>query len=74
MWLKKWSNVVLIENFKEAALVGRAEDLGGVNTNLSEEIFPLNMELPEKRTRLGAMIKALQYSRMGLFNLVLKNR
>lgn len=74
MWLKKWTNVVLIENFKEAALVGRAEDLGGVNTNLSEDIFPLNMEMPEQRTLLGALKKSLQYSRMGLFNLMIKNR
>jgi len=72
--LKKWTNVVLLESFKEAALVGRAEDLGGVNMNMSEDIFPLNMEMPERRTLIGALHKSLEYSRMGLFNIIIKNR
>lgn len=70
---KKWTNVVLLDNFKDAALIGRAEDLGGINYEMPEEIFPLNMEMPEKRTKLGALRKSVEYSRMGLYNLIVKS-
>ena len=70
---KKWTNVVLLDNFKDAALIGRAEDLGGINYEMPEEIFPLNMEMPEKRTKLGALRKSMEYSRMGLYNLIVKS-
>ena len=70
---KRWTNVVLLDSFKDAALIGRTEDLGGINYNLPEEIFPLNMEMPEKRTKIGALWKSMQYSRMGLYNLIVKS-
>lgn len=71
--VKRWTNVVLLDSFKDATLVGRAEELGGINYNMPEEIFPLNMEMPERRTKLGALIKSLQFSRMGLYNIIVKN-
>lgn len=70
--LKKWTNVVLLDNFKDVTLVGRAEDLGGINYDMPEDIFPLTMEMPERRTKLGALRKSNQYSKMGLFNLIVK--
>lgn len=70
---KRWTNVVLLDSFKDATLVGRSEDLPGVNYGMPEDIFPLNMEMPERRTKLGALRKSIQYSRMGLFNIIVKN-
>ena len=70
---KRWSYVVLLDSFKDAALIGRAEDLPSINYNMPEDIFPLNMEMPERRTKLGALLKSIQYSRMGLYNIIVKN-
>ena len=72
MGIRKWTNVVLLDSFKDAALVGRAEDLPAVNYGMSEDIFPLNMEMPERRTKIGALRKSLEYSRMGIYNIILK--
>lgn len=70
---KRWTNVVLLDSFKDATLIGRAEDLPDINYEMPEDIFPLNMELPERRTKIGALLKSLQYSRMGLYNLIVKS-
>lgn len=73
MGRKKWTNVVVLDSVKDAALVGRAEDLPEVNYGINPDIFPLNMEMPERRSKLGAIRKSVQYSRMGIFNIIVKN-
>ncbi len=70
---KRWTNVVLLDNFKDATLIGEAEHIGSVNYYMPEDIFPLNMEMPERRSLFGAIKKSIEYSRMGLYNIIKKN-
>lgn len=65
---QKWKNVLILDNEKDAILVSAKEHLGGVNTELN--VYPVTVELPKERSYLGAMKRSVEYSKMGIFNLM----
>lgn len=65
---QKWKNVLILDNEKDAILVSAKEKLGGVNMELN--IYPVTVELPTQRSYLGAVKRSIEYSKMGIFNLM----
>lgn len=67
----KWRNSVLVEGEKEANLVARTENLPGVDPGFDG--YPVDIQLPKKRTFWQAVKRAINYSRMGIYNMVYKD-
>ena len=63
-----WKNVVILDNEKDAILLSAKEHLGGVNQELN--VYPVTVELPKERGYLSAMFRSVEYSKMGIFNLI----
>ena len=68
---KDYKNVLILDNEKDAILVATKEHLGPINQDFPD-IYPVTMELPKKRSYLGAMKRSSDYSKMGIFNLICK--
>lgn len=76
-FLKKYRIMVLLDNPKDADLASAKEGgYGEVIVNeYTKEIYDkhkVRMTIPIFRTYLGAVIRSLQYSRMGIFNCIVK--
>ena len=67
---KCWKNSVLVEGEKEATLVAREENLPGVDPEF--DCYPVDITLPKRRTFWEAIKKSVNYSKMGLYNMVYK--
>ena len=70
LFKKKWVNSVLLENEKEAVLIARGEGLPGVNPDM--DCYPVDVVLPKKRTFREALKKVADYSKMGLYSMIIK--
>lgn len=68
---KKYKNVVILENEKDAMLIATKEGYGNVNTDLNG-IYPVVMTMNRPRKFVTAVKKAIEYSKMGIFNLISK--
>ena len=76
MTLKKYVLTLQLDSTKEAELVGAKEGYGHVNvSNYTEDLYRNNkvqITIPTRRTYLGATLRSLQYSKMGILNCVVK--
>lgn len=76
MTLKNYVIAVQLDSTKEAELVGAKEGYGHVNVNsYTDDLYRNNkvqLTIPTPRTYLGAMIRSSQYSKMGIFNCVVR--
>jgi len=70
MFGKKYNNVLILDNMKDALLYSAKEGWGGVNREMMN-IFPLQVTIPKRRSYLGAIMKSLEYHKIGIFNLIL---
>lgn len=68
---KRWVNSVLLENEKEAVLIARGEGLPDVNPDMGD-IYPVDVVLPKKRSFREALRKVSEFSRMGLYSMIIK--
>lgn len=76
MSLKNYVITVQLDSCKEAEFVGTKEGYGHVNVNnYTEDLYRNNkvqLTIPTRRTYLGAVRRALQYFRHGIFCCVIK--
>ena len=74
MFRRRYVLTLILESCKEAELVGAKEGYGHVNVNqYTEDLYRNNkvlITIPTKRTYLGAALRSLQYSKMGILNCV----
>ena len=64
-----YKNVLILDNEKDTILVAAKEHLGNVNNNC-QDLYPVTIELPAERSYLSAIKRSLEYSKMGIFNLI----
>jgi hypothetical protein len=69
---KKHKNVIRLEDAKEGLMAIGMEGTENVDICLNDT-FPQTRILPTKRTYLGAIIRSLRYSRMGIMNCIIKS-
>ena len=69
---KNWRNSVLLESEKEAIILAREEGLPDVNPDL--DIYPVDVVLPKRRTKKGALKRCLELSRMGLYSMIIRKK
>ena len=72
LFKERWKNVLIIDNEKDAILIAAKENLGEVNMQM-RDIYPLTLELPKERSYFTAIKKSVEYSKMGIFNLICKS-
>lgn len=70
MFGRKYNNILILDNMKDAMLYGAKEGWGSANSAMNG-IFPLQVTIPKKRSYLGAVMKSLEYHKIGIFNLIL---
>lgn len=65
-----WKNVVILDNAKDAILVSTKEKLG-INPDFEDDdIYPVTVELPKGRSYISAIRRSVEFSKMGIFNLI----
>lgn len=69
-WKKEWKNAVLIEGEKEAMAISRFEKLPSVNHNFND--YPVDLVLEGRRTVWDAIKKAIELSKMNIYNMFYK--
>ena len=68
---KKYKNAMILDNPKDATLIAGMEGYGNVNYNMND-IYPVTLVIQKERFYLVAVAKSLRYSRMGIFNCIIK--
>lgn len=68
---KKYLNALILDNVKDATLVAGMEGYGHVNVGMND-IYPVTLVLQKPRRYLEALCRSIRYSRMGLFNCIVK--
>ena len=68
----KYKNIVLLDNEKDATIVAGKEKFPGVNYEW-KEVYPVAIVLSGRRNYLKAITKSLEYSKLGIFNLIVKD-
>ena len=71
MFDKRYLNALILDNAKDATLVAGMEGYGNVNENMND-IYPVTLVIQTPRTYFSAVIRSLRYSRMGIFNCIVK--
>lgn len=71
MFGKKYMNALILDNPKDATLVAGMEGYGNVNYDMND-IYPVQMVIQKRRRYLAAVLKSMQYSKMGIFNAIIK--
>ena len=71
MFEKKYLNSMILDNAKDAMLVSGMEGYGHVNADLNS-YYPMTLVIQKPRSYLEAVFKSLKYSRMGIFNCIIK--
>ena len=73
---KRYLNVVLIDNEKDAMLISGMEGYGNVNANEFTNALlrerKVMLTVPNKRTYFGAAMRSLRYSKMGIMNCIIQ--
>ena len=67
---KNWTNVLLIEGEKEAQIVARKE--GWPMPNHDFDGYPVDLQLPERKTFWKSVKKAVEYSELNIYNIFCK--
>lgn len=68
---RRYKNVIILDNPKDATLIAGMEGYGNVNYGMND-IYPVTLVLQKRRRYFHAVIKSLRYSKMGLFNCILR--
>lgn len=68
---KNYKTALIIDNVKDAKLVAGMEGYGHVNEQMTG-VYPLELVIEKPRRYLTAIIKSLRYSRMGIFNCIVR--
>lgn len=69
---KNYKIALIIDNPKDAGLIAGMEGYGHVNESYSGS-FPLQMTIQKPRTYFTAIMRSLKYSKMGIFNCIIKS-
>ena len=70
-WERRYLNAMILDNAKDATLVSGMEGYGQVNADMNS-YYPMTLVIRKPRRYLTAVLKSLQYSRMGIFNCIIK--
>lgn len=65
-------NVVQLDNDKDATLIAGKEGSNYVKDAIEHDAFPCRIVIPKIRKYYHAAKKSLEYSKMGIFNVILK--
>lgn len=68
---RRYMNALILDNAKDATLIAGLEGYGSVNTTMND-VYPVTLVIQKPRRYLTAVLKSLQYSKMGIFNIVMK--
>lgn len=68
---RKYLNSMILDNAKDATLVAGMEGYGHVNADMNT-IYPVCLVIQKPRSYLAAVLRSLQYSRMGVFNCIVR--
>ena len=68
---KKYLNAIILDNTKDATLVAGMEGYGNVNVGMND-IYPVTLVLQKPRRLVEAIAKSYRYSKMGLFNCIVR--
>lgn len=71
MFGKEYLNALILDNAKDATLVAGMEGYGSVNYGM-KDIYPVTLVLQKPRRYILALFKSAQYSRMGIFNCIVR--
>ncbi len=72
MFRKRYVIAVVMDNPKDATLVAGLEGYGQVNADMNS-YYPITMVIQKPRTYLAAVLKSMRYSRLGIFNCIMRN-
>ncbi len=73
MFNKDWYNALILDNPKDATLVSGKEGYGHVNAGMND-MYPISLILQKPRRWITALRKSWEYSKMGIFNCVVKQK
>ena len=68
---KHWKNAVIMDNVKDAQIVSGMESYGEVNYQM-KDYYPVTIILPRRRTLIGAIFRSYRYSKMGIYNCIIR--
>lgn len=68
---RRYCNALILDNPKDAMLVAGMEGYGHVNADMNS-IYPVTLVIGKQRRYIYAVLKSLQYSKMGIFNCIIK--
>lgn len=68
---RRYCNALILDNPKDATLVAGIEGYGEVNADMNS-YYPLTLVIRKPRRYLKAVMKSLYYSRMGIFNCIIR--
>ena len=68
---RRYCNALILDNPKDATLVAGMEGYGEVNANMND-YYPMTLVIRKPRRYIHAVMKSLQYSKMGIFNCIIK--
>ncbi len=71
MFERRYLNAVILDNSKDATLVSGMEGYGHVDVDMNT-YYPVTLVIRKPRRYLNALMVSLKYSRMGLFNCIIK--
>lgn len=68
---KKYKNAMILDNAKDATLIAGIEGYGNVNYDMTS-CYPVTLVIQRPRNYWSAVRKSLMYSKMGIFNCIIK--
>ena len=71
MFSKRYKNAVILDNPKDATMISGMEGYGHVNYGMND-VYPVTLVLQKHRSYFRAVLCSMKYSRLGIFNLILK--
>ncbi len=71
MFGKRYMNALILDNAKDATLVAGMEGYGNVNYDMND-VYPVSLVIPTRRFYIQAVFRSLRYSKMGIFNAIIK--